>query len=99
MLGKCATGELAIGDQFSRTEDAETVWTVQRLVQVPKLPKHAVMTCDKPVPRQILVSEFVLRDRRMYRAVRTVDAAVAPASAEAAVRPRRAWRLGRRLGR
>ena len=91
MLGKGAVAELAIGDQFSRAEDAETIWTVQRVIQLPKLPKHAVMTCDKPVPRQILVSEFVLRDRRLYRAVRSSEAA--PAGGEAA--PRRRWRFGR----
>jgi hypothetical protein len=91
MLGKGAVAELTIGDQFSRAEDAETIWTVQRVIQLPKLPKHAVMTCEKPVPRQILVSEFVLRDRRLYRVVRSNDGA--PAGGEAA--PRRRWLFGR----
>ncbi len=90
MLGKCASAELAIGDQFTRAEDAESIWTVQRLIRVPKLPPHAVMTCDKPVPRQILVSEFVLRDRRFYREVRREPV---PMQGEAA--PRRRWRIGR----
>ena len=90
MLGKCATAELTVGDQFSRAEDVETIWTVQRVIQLPKLPRHAVMTCDKPVPRQILVSEFVLRDRRLYRVVRSEAA-----EAEAEAPPRRRWRFGR----
>ena len=90
MLGKCAAAELTIGDQFSRAEDVETIWTVQRVIQLPKLPKHAVMTCDKPVPRQILVSEFVLRDRRLYRVVRSDGA-----QAEGEAPPRRRWRFGR----
>ncbi|MFO1152847.1 MAG: hypothetical protein U1E42_04140 [Rhodospirillales bacterium] len=91
MLGKCATADLTIGDQFSRAEDAETVWTVRRVIQLPKLPKHAVMTCDRPVPRQILVSEFVLRDRRLYRAVPSGEAAIADSEPP----PRRRWRFGR----
>jgi hypothetical protein len=90
MLGKGATIELAVGDQFSRAEDVETIWTVQRVIQLPKLPKHAVMTCNKPVPRQILLSEFALRDRRLYRAVPSEGA---PAAGEA--EPRRRWRFAR----
>jgi predicted RecB family nuclease len=69
LLGKNAAAPLQAGDQFTRAEEAEIVWTVQRVITLPKLPKHAVMTCEGPVHRQILVSELILRDRRAYRPV------------------------------
>lgn len=69
MIGIASVSELAVGDQFFRVEDPDTVWTVQRVVDLPKLPKHAVMTCEQPVHRQIMVSTAVLRDKRMYRQV------------------------------
>lgn len=75
MIGKRAVGELAVGDQYFRVEDPEAVWTVQRVVELPKLPKHAVMSCATPAPRQIMVSVVVLRDRRLYRQVPVPQAA------------------------
>ena len=74
MIGKSSVSDLAVGDQFFRVEDPDSVWTVQRVVELPNLPKHAVMTCDRPAHRQIMVSTVVLRDKRMYRPVPTQQA-------------------------
>lgn len=75
MIGKGSAHELAVGDQFYRVEDPDTVWTVQRVVDMPKLPKHAVMTCEQPAHRRIMVSGVALRDKRMYRQVSAAEPA------------------------
>lgn len=78
MLSKNAAATLRAGDQFTRAEESDIVWTVQRIIEMPKLPKHAVMTCERPVHRQILVSEILLRDRRAYRPMPGAGAAAQP---------------------
>jgi hypothetical protein len=92
MIGKGSALQLAVGDQFYRVEDPDTVWTVQRVVDRPKLPKHAVMTCEQPAHRRIMVSAAVLRDKRMYR---HVPAAQPAGKAEGLSRLGLGWLFGR----
>lgn len=91
MIGKRSVRPVAVGDRFCRVEDPDTVWTVQQVVDLPNLPKHAVLTCERPIHRRIMVSGVVLRDRRMYRQV-----SVAPTGGERNTRPRRGlgWLFG-----
>lgn len=57
------------GDLFAKVDDPETIWTVVRLVDVPRLPLHAELTSDTFSKRKILISEAALFDRRLYRPV------------------------------
>lgn len=86
MMRRTSVGALAVGDQFCRVEDPDTVWTVRQLVDLQNLPKHAVLTCEKPAYRRIMVSGVVLRDKRLYRQV-----PAAPADGKSERRKRRGW--------
>jgi hypothetical protein len=94
MLGNTSFSEISVGDQFVRVEVPDTVWTVRRVVELAKLPKHAVMTCEVPAYRRIFVSAAVLRDRRMYRPVRG-SAVASRIEAAAASRIGLRWLFGR----
>jgi hypothetical protein len=68
-LGKRPEATLRPGDRFTRGGEADVVWTVERIIALPKLPPHAVISCQEPACRRILISEVVLRDRRLYQPV------------------------------
>lgn len=78
-----------LGAQYVRVSDPETVWTVRRIVTVPRLPQHVELVSNGLHRRCVLVSSAVLRDRRQYRSVATgrtgTDLAAAPVRA-------RGWR-------
>lgn len=95
MLGLRSSDEIRLGDRFMRVDDSVTVWTVRRLVDLPRLPLHAQLECAGPFRRQVLVSSVVLRDRRLYRPVTKAGREAKPAAhsmaAVALGRPR-GWR-------
>ena len=56
-----------LGDRFVRVADPATLWTVRKIVQLPHVPPHVQLVGQGLSRRTILVSEVVLRDRRLYR--------------------------------
>lgn len=94
MLGLRSPDQVRLGDRFMRVDDPVSVWTVRRLVDLPRLPLHAQLECSTPFHRRVLVSSVVLRDRRIYRAVNKADQQPKPSArtmAAALARPR-GWR-------
>lgn len=94
MLGLRSSDEVRLGDRFMRVDDPVSVWTVRRLVDLPRLPLHAQLECSGPFHRRVLVSSVVLHDRRIYRAVNKADLQPKPSARSMAAelaRPR-GWR-------
>ena len=58
---------IVIGDEFTKLEDPETVWVVQRLVDLPGLPQHAELKAIQYLNRNIMISVSALMDRKLYR--------------------------------
>jgi hypothetical protein len=67
MLGLGTAAELKIGERYVRADGPDTVWTVEQVVELPRLPLHAQIVSDGILRRRVLVSSAALRDRRQYR--------------------------------
>lgn len=95
MLGMRSSDEIRLGDRFMRVDDPVSVWTVRRLVDLPRLPLHAQLECNGPFHRCVLVSSVVLHDRRLYRSVAKAELQPNPSArsmAAAALARPRGWR-------
>jgi hypothetical protein len=67
MLGRATTQAIKPGDRFVKIDDPDTIWTVTRVIEFPDMPPHANLAGSGPAKRQVIVSQLVLRDRRLYR--------------------------------
>lgn len=61
------------GDQFSRAENADSIWIAETILERSDLPPHVRLTrADNPY-RVITVSVSALLDKRLYRRVARTD--------------------------
>lgn len=91
MLSLGAPPPPRLGDRFVRVADPATLWTVRKIVQLPHVPPHVQLVGQGPSRRTILVSEVVLRDRRLYRLAKPLGTE-ADSEAIATAAPRRGLR-------
>ncbi len=89
MLRMRTPNVLRLGEQYVRVNDPETLWTVRRIVTLPRLPQHAELVSDGLHRRCVLVSSAVLRDRRQYRPAAAV---AVPAAGIGTAARARGWR-------
>lgn len=55
------------GERYVRPEDPETVWIIDRLVELPGLPTHGRLISEKRRNKTMTLSEVALRDGKLYR--------------------------------
>lgn len=55
------------GDKFVRIESPQTVWSVERVIEMPGLPQHAEIAAYGLRTKTMLLSETALLDHRMWK--------------------------------
>lgn len=63
------SASIKVGDKFTKAEDPETVWVVNRLVDPPGVPPHAELKAHGFLNRMMMLSQEALTDHRLYQRI------------------------------
>lgn len=61
------TTKLNRGERYSRPEDPDTVWIIERLIELPGLPMHAKLIVEDRRRKTMTMSEAALRNSKLYQ--------------------------------